>query len=222
MPDTPGHCIGHMCGLARVTGGPDSTFILMGGDICHFGGALRPCQNYSLPEFIPEGLLDASPGYFPNACPCTLFTDNHPVISDSKNDKRRPQETPFYEVSTHATSAYVDPAKSQSSINRLTQLDASPSILVCLSHDGTLLRYLPTLNDSPDADINDWKAQGWKEKCHWGWLNEMPRGGKPGRKPIVEGFWRDGNVWKTAKDELREMGEKAFRANGLQSAGSGL
>lgn len=39
--DTPGHCFGHMCGLARVTSNPDS-FILMGGDAIHQGGELRP------------------------------------------------------------------------------------------------------------------------------------------------------------------------------------
>lgn len=31
---TPGHTVGHLCGLARVTSIPDS-FVLMGGDACH-------------------------------------------------------------------------------------------------------------------------------------------------------------------------------------------
>ena len=33
--DTPGHAIGHMCGLARTT---TTTFAFLGGDICHFSG----------------------------------------------------------------------------------------------------------------------------------------------------------------------------------------
>lgn len=44
--DAPGHAIGHLCGLARVTstqeGDPEDTFIFMGADTAHHGGAIRP------------------------------------------------------------------------------------------------------------------------------------------------------------------------------------
>lgn len=194
----------------------------MGGDICHFGGIFRPSPSYPLPDPIPTDTLYLNPGYFPSPCPCSIFTEQHPVLLKAQNDDRKPEATPFYEISTHKTSAYVDPATAQESASGLVGFDASPSVMICLSHDGTLLRYLPTVNDSPDSDINDWKAQGWKEKCHWGWLNELARGGQAARRPIVEGFWRDGRIWDTAKAELRELGESAFRSHGVQNSGSGL
>jgi hypothetical protein len=73
-------------------------------------------------------------------------------------------------------------------------------VLVCLSHDTSLVDLLPTFNDSPEKDLNKWKEQGLKEKCHWGWLGELPRYDKDGNVvgqgyreiPVVEGLWKEG------------------------------
>lgn len=78
------------------------------------------------------------------------------------------------------------------SIKGLQQFDADPDVLVCIAHDPTLLKVLPMLNDQPDRDLNDWKANGYKERLLWGWLNDLPRDGKPGRPMMVEGTWRNG------------------------------
>lgn len=48
--DTPGHAIGHLCGLARTTTNPD-TFILLGGDVCHYQGVMRPSPQLPLREY---------------------------------------------------------------------------------------------------------------------------------------------------------------------------
>jgi hypothetical protein len=48
------------------------------------------------------------------------------------------------------------------------------------------------LNDQPEEDLNNWKARGYKEKALWGWLNDLPRNGKPGRPILVDGTWKDG------------------------------
>ncbi|TID23546.1 metallo-beta-lactamase superfamily protein [Venturia nashicola] len=71
---------------------------------------------------------------------------------------------------------------------------ASPDILlvVCLAHDPGLFEVLPLLNTSPKNNINDWQATRYKEKTRWRFLNELPRNGKPGRKPIIFACWRDG------------------------------
>ena len=74
----------------------------------------------------------------------------------------------------------------------MQDFDASEDVLVCLAHDPTILEVLPMLNDDKDRDVNDWKAQGWKEKLLWGWLNHLPRDGKAGRKQLEEGTWRNG------------------------------
>ncbi|KAI0535689.1 beta-lactamase-like protein [Xylaria digitata] len=69
--DTPGHCIGHMCGLARVTCNPDS-FILMSGDAVHHGGELRPHPWHPLPESIlpnPFSIVSHTP------CPGDLLQE---------------------------------------------------------------------------------------------------------------------------------------------------
>lgn len=47
--DTPGHCIGNLAALARVTSSPD-TFVLMGGDTAHHAAEIRPSKWLPLPE----------------------------------------------------------------------------------------------------------------------------------------------------------------------------
>ncbi|KAL2827255.1 hypothetical protein BJY01DRAFT_139747 [Aspergillus pseudoustus] len=206
--DTPGHCLGHMCGLARTTPGPRSTFVLLGGDICHFPGVFRPSPQLPLPDPIPAGVLDTDPKSFPPVCPCSLFAEAHP-LQDSMPKDSRPERHPFYRVSTNESAAYIDPAESQRSVEKLVHFDASPDVLVCLAHDGTMLSHLPTLNDAPDDDLNGWQGRGFKERVHWGWLNELSRWGRPGRPRVIEGFWRDGKVWDGAREELRRNGERA-------------
>ena len=183
--DSPGHAIGHMCGLARTS--PD-TFVFMGGDICHFVGNFRPSRTIPLPDPLASSTLDVG---FPSPCPCSLFTSLHPV-----SDHQEARRLPFYSVTDRKPRAYVNKATADASIAKMQEFDENPNVLVCIAHDPVLLDVLPTLNHHPQEDINDWKARGWKEKCHWGFLNELPRNGKPGRKPIVEGFWRDGRQSK--------------------------
>ena len=78
------------------------------------------------------------------------------------------------------------------SIIRMQDFDASPNVLVCIAHDPTLVNVLPFLNDQPKADINDWKERGYKGSTLWGWLNDLPRDGKPGRPILVDGTVKDG------------------------------
>lgn len=55
--DSPGHAIGHLCGLARTTVNPP-TFILMGGDICHDPGIFRPSEYLPVPSSITPNPLN--------------------------------------------------------------------------------------------------------------------------------------------------------------------
>lgn len=181
--DVPGHAIGHMCGLARTT---STSFILLGADACHFTGSLRPSPYVPLPETLDSTAfgLDA---IFPSHCPCTLFGDCHP--GQSEDSKRT---TSYYTASKAAGSAYVDPYVANQSIGSMKEFDANPDVFVCLAHDPGLFEVLPLLNTSTKNYINDWQSRGYKEKTRWRFLNELPRDGKPGRKPIIFGFWRDG------------------------------
>ena len=76
----------------------------------------------------------------------------------------------------------------------MREFDASEDVLVCIAHDPSLLKVLPLLNVEPEKDLNDWKEKGYKEKTKWGWLNELPRDGKPGRTMLVDGVWRKGKL----------------------------
>jgi glyoxylase-like metal-dependent hydrolase (beta-lactamase superfamily II) len=180
--DTPGHAIGHMCGLARTT---PSTFVLLGGDICHFGGSFRPSNAVTLPNPVPSAQLDL---HFPCPCSSSLFTASHPAGSSSEESSK----TPFFEVTSFAQSAYLDREQAAQSIQELQRFDAHPDVLVCIAHDPMLIKVLHFLNDQPDKDLNDWQETGLKEKAQWGWLNELPRDGQPGREMYVEGVWKEG------------------------------
>jgi glyoxylase-like metal-dependent hydrolase (beta-lactamase superfamily II) len=88
--DTPGHAVGHMCGLARTSAPLDAapTFVLMGGDACHHAGEFRPSQYQPLPTEI-----NPSPKSLPQPiCPGHLLQDVH--CNKSANE-------PFYEVIAH-------------------------------------------------------------------------------------------------------------------------
>lgn len=179
--DVPGHAVGHISGLARTT---PTTFIFVGGDICHFNGNFRPTKTNPLPDPIPDYVpLDRPP--FPHSCACSMFTSFHPH-QDS------PRTTPYYNVTEHQHSAYIDNAEAERSIRKMQEFDDNPNVLVCIAHDPTLQSILPLLNNDPKAHISDWKEKEYKEKAQWGFLNELPRDGKPGRKPLVIGLRRDG------------------------------
>ncbi|KAF9043807.1 hypothetical protein BDZ89DRAFT_1109260 [Hymenopellis radicata] len=60
--DSPGHCLGHMSALVRVT---PTTYVLLGGDSCHHPGHIRPnalcvCPGHHLP-LVPIAKPDEPP-----------------------------------------------------------------------------------------------------------------------------------------------------------------
>jgi len=202
--DTPGHWPGHMCALARTT---PNTFGFLGGDICHFAGDFRPSEGMPLPQNIPEGAFGPASANakrrerYPMPCPCTFFTDHHPQKSISELNEQKVGRTPFYRLSTDPHSSYKDPPLASSTLEKMRDyFDTDPNVLVCLAHDSALLDHLPVFNDDPNESINDWQSLGIKEKCHWGWLKELPRYDEAGRvigpgmrdENIVEGTWKEG------------------------------
>lgn len=175
-----------MCGLARTT---PTTFALLGGDCCHFVGVFRPTTYVPLPSTVPASNLDP---YFPNPCPCSAFTQYHPLHNKDDALDTAARTTPFYKVSRAEENNYLFPELAEQSIDALQPFDADPDVIICMAHDGELLRAVPLLNREPRRDINDWKVRGYKEHTRWGFLNELPREGRPGREPLVLGVNRDG------------------------------
>jgi glyoxylase-like metal-dependent hydrolase (beta-lactamase superfamily II) len=171
--DTPGHTAGHISALVRTT---LDTFILLGGDICHFAGMYRPSDYLPMPDILPtEAALDPR---IPHPCPCSLFTACHP------NGPDRAQTTPYYRPSGSSASWYEDPVEAQRSIHGMQGFDASDNVFVAIAHDPCLAEVCTVF---PHGKLNDWKRNDWKTRVHWGFLNELPLEGKPGRPKLVEG-----------------------------------
>lgn len=178
--DVPGHAPGHISALVRTT--PD-TFVFLGGDVCHYPGAYRPSEYIPMPETIPaETKLDKR---LPLPCPCSLFTACHP-------DQEHSRTTPFYRVSTDPDSWYTDAVEAQKSVDKLIEFDGDENVFVAIGHD-------PSLQDVcdffPKGTLNGWKQKGWKSSTHWGFVNELPIDGKPGRPPLVVGLLKDGKPY---------------------------
>jgi len=192
--DVPGHAIGHMCGLARTT--PES-FALLGGDCCHFPGVFRPTTYAPMPSIVPASNLDS---FFPNPCPCSVFTQYHPMHDKEDKLDAKARTTPFYGLSREKENVYTFPELAEKSMNSLQPFDANPNILICLAHDPALFKAVPRMNNNPTSDINDWKVKGYKEQTKWGFLNELPKDDKPGRKPLIQGINRDGKKLKLGSD----------------------
>jgi glyoxylase-like metal-dependent hydrolase (beta-lactamase superfamily II) len=117
----PGHSIGHMCGLARVTTSPD-TFVFMGADACHHPGVLRPAKYRPLPsdQRSPPGL---------SACA------TYPLDRGES----------FFKVSPVLT---TDHAMALETVEKIKELDASDDVFVILSHDYTLRGKIPFFPDT--------------------------------------------------------------------------
>jgi hypothetical protein len=109
-----------------------------------------------------------------------------------QNQEEEKRTTAYYTASKAPGSAYVDPDTANNSIQGLKEFDASPNVMVCLAHDPASFEVLPLLNEGKGESVNAWKEKEWKEDVRWRFLNELPREGKPGREPIVLGYWRDG------------------------------
>jgi len=70
--NVPGHAVGHISSLVRTT---EDTFVLLGGDVCHFTGVIRPTTYVPIPDYIPdETALDKR---IPRPCPCSAFLSSH-------------------------------------------------------------------------------------------------------------------------------------------------
>ncbi|KAI9039905.1 MBL fold metallo-hydrolase [Aspergillus affinis] len=71
--NSPGNAVGHISALARTTADPHS-FVLLGGDIAHDCGELRPTPYTPLPDIISPGPLRSKPSTFPGS----IFLAIHP------------------------------------------------------------------------------------------------------------------------------------------------
>ena len=71
----------------------------------------------------------------------------------------------------------------------LAEYDADPNVLVAIAHDPTSL---VVFDFFPNGTMNAWKEKGWKERSHWGFLEELPYYGKMIQPLLVDGLYTQG------------------------------
>ncbi|KAI9744096.1 MAG: hypothetical protein M1818_002248 [Claussenomyces sp. TS43310] len=158
--DSPGHAIGHLCGLARVTSGAEgSSFIFMGGDAAHHGGELRPTEYLPLPAFIQPNPFNRRSR---NPCPGAVVEH---LLRDGDRTK------PFYEVASKEDGSQVahDVKEAQNTINKIQEADARDEIFVVLAHDESLLDVV----DFFPKYANDFVQKGWVQEGRWLFLKDF-------------------------------------------------
>ena len=161
---SPGHAIGHMCGLARVTSSPGDSFILMGGDIAHHAGEWRPSPYLPMPAHISPNPFDARrPG-----CPAATFDKLRQSLG------RGPTEQFLYPARLEVGQIHHDVEEAIGSIGKLQELDVEgrENVLVVCAHDETFL-------DLPDFffpnTANDFMEKGLVKKVRWAFLRDFAR-----------------------------------------------
>jgi len=152
--NAPGHAIGHICALARVTSDPDS-YIFMGGDAAHQAGEFRPSKYLPLPDAIVPHPLDI---HSATPCPGALF--EHLLRSGDRTK-------PFFDVAKDGVS--VDAGEAQSTIGKLQETDAHNNILVVIAHDNGVI---PFISFFPKY-ANDFNSKNWDEKGRWAFLKDF-------------------------------------------------
>ncbi|OBT65163.1 hypothetical protein VE03_04791 [Pseudogymnoascus sp. 23342-1-I1] len=152
--DSPGHAVGHLCGLARTTTGPD-TFVLLGGDVCHYPGIFRPSEHLPVPESItPHPCNPQSNLPF---CPGSAFDDLQ------KSRGRKPTDT-LYDM-TYG----LDIPLATRTVGHLQDLDCNEDVFVIIAHDGSVRDGV----DHFPKSLNAWKEKGWGNMLRWAFFRDL-------------------------------------------------
>ncbi|KAK8026429.1 hypothetical protein PG991_003485 [Apiospora marii] len=159
--DTPGHTTGHLGALARTTTTAsgeagqedDDTFIMMGGDLCHHAGELRPSPHMPLPDPligdhhypVPAALRPLS------LCPgAGLFGR----LNTSRGRRARD------EVLVDPADTNEDLAATVRTIREAQVPDAMDNVFFVFAHDATLMGVV----DVFPAPANEWRAKGGRTR----------------------------------------------------------
>ncbi|KAJ7588103.1 beta-lactamase-like protein [Mycena floridula] len=155
--DVPGHCPGHMAGLARVT---PTSFILLAGDAFHNVGQIRPSEHLHDHYPIPQEILDES----------RLNINRKYFFAPDDNTDLSTERTPFFTVAN--VGAYSDPPTARISQLVTTTFDSNPDVLVITAHDPAMEGILQLFPKS----IRQWKQSGVKDEGIWLFAKNTTRG----------------------------------------------
>ncbi|KAJ4288792.1 hypothetical protein N0V88_007328 [Collariella sp. IMI 366227] len=165
--DTPGHTVGHISALARVTANPAS-FILFAGDVIHHAGELRPSKYCPLPEsLIPDPFTpDPHPLDSHYGCPGAVFESLFAPRG------RSPTE-PFYappRLKNKEENFHDDVYELIRTLGKLQDADAHQNVLVAAAHDEALLDHVEFF---PRGNMNEFLEKGWVRRVHWRFLRDF-------------------------------------------------
>ncbi|KAH8695732.1 beta-lactamase-like protein [Phaeosphaeriaceae sp. PMI808] len=153
--DSPGHAVGHLCALARTTTSQGGSFVLLGGDICHYAGIFRPSKYLTVPRIIKPH------PFFPNSrtpfCPGSAFAELQ------KSRDRQSTDSLYSMTFGH------DIPLAQNTATWLQELDADARIFVIIAHDSTVRDGV----DHFPLSLNDWKAKEWGRTLKWAFFRDL-------------------------------------------------
>lgn len=153
--DSPGHAIGQLCGLARTTTEQGCSFILLGGDICHYAGIFRPSKHLPVPDSISPH--PCYPKRDLPLCPGTAFMELQTARGRSCTDS-------LYDM----TFGHDIPL-ARNTATWLQELDADDRIFVIIAHDSTVRDGV----DHFPQSLNDWRAKGWGRSLKWAFFRDL-------------------------------------------------
>ncbi|KAJ5712616.1 hypothetical protein N7493_009084 [Penicillium malachiteum] len=151
--DSPGHAIGHLCGLARTTASPD-TFVLLGGDVCHYGGLFRPSKYLPVPQSIHPH--PCHPQINTAFCPGEAFEE----LQISRG--RSITDTLFTPTFGHDIPLIIE------TVEKLQEVDCRDDVFVIIAHDATVRDAV----DHFPLSLNAWKERGWGKDLRWAFLRD--------------------------------------------------
>jgi glyoxylase-like metal-dependent hydrolase (beta-lactamase superfamily II) len=165
--DSPGHTVGHISALARVTSNPAS-FVLLTGDAIHHTGEIRPSKFLPLPSsIIPDPFApDPHPLESHYGCPGAVF--------DSLFAARgRPCCGPIYEparVGEPEEAFHHDVEEMLRTAGKLEEADAHDNVFVAAAHDETLLDHVAFF---PHSTMNAFAEKEWVKRTRWRFLRDF-------------------------------------------------
>lgn len=176
--DTPGHAVGHICGLARVTSSPSPSFILLAGDAFHHVGEFRPSKHLPLPtDITPDPFVpDPHPLEYHYGCSGRIFEKLF-------TDRGRPLDGTLYgpaRITNKEESFHEDVDEVLRTIEKLQEIDAQNNVLVTAAHDESLLGVLDFF---PRGKLNAFAEHGTVRRVRWRFLKDFGKAvGKEGHE----------------------------------------
>ncbi|KAK0642144.1 beta-lactamase-like protein, partial [Cercophora newfieldiana] len=165
--DAPGHVVGHVCALARVTSSlgviapgkthEEDSFVLLAGDAIHHPGELRPSEWVPLPGVVkPSPFGDGKGEGEGEGCPGAMFDG---LLTGGRT-------TPFYKA---VGPWHSDFDALRETVRKLQRADGMGNVLVLAAHDESLLDVVEFF----PKNLNGFLKEGWGEKLRWRFLRDF-------------------------------------------------